>query len=174
MTRWSWRVGGWKGRSNHGFLAMPQLAFKQCLHVGLGQVKLRLLGRFVGQTLIELGQGRGDGQQDFLAHLPVKGQRHVVLVHVLQGLKGRAAAHRECGSRSWRNTARGKLCGWGREKYGPHGRRVALAGLEHAVEARHLPINVGDDGKAEIHPALFAHIVDPGNVRVDTVNAQAQ
>lgn len=35
---------------------------------------------------MELSEGNGSRQEDFLARLLVQGQRHVVLVHMLQGL----------------------------------------------------------------------------------------
>lgn len=38
------------------------------------------------QARIEMGEGNGGRQEDLLARLPVQGQRHVVLVHVVQGL----------------------------------------------------------------------------------------
>ncbi len=143
----------------------------------LGEVPVghfHALRRALAHALFSGGGGLGRGHDDLVARAPGFRRGHAVLVAGLQGLQqthelvDRAAiAHRV--------VHHGAQDAVGvDEEGGAHGLSVGGAGVDHAVGAGDLHLQVFDDGEGNVHAEVLFDRTHPGQVGEDGVDRQAE
>ncbi len=118
-------------------------------------------------------RGRWRRDDDFVAWLPVRRGRNLMLIRGLKGLsKPEDLGHRAA-------------VGHGVVEHGTHdpliideedrpdGRGIALPGMDHPVAPGDLHVKIGDDREMDIDTHLLLDVPHPGEVGVDTIDGES-